>query len=201
MFNIYNYLNINNNSNTAEIIQSYKNKIKVYNNIELNIQQSKEIKILKICLYILSNKKLKKKYNDLLENNKLFNIFNILNNKFNDDNLDNNNLDTNNLDNNNLDNNLIDNNLDNNLIDKINEYNLVDNNLDNNNLDNFNQINDKIHKYNLDNNLDKFNQINNILITNFKDNQHNYKKKKIENNNLTNRIFNDLSSNNINILY
>ena len=182
MFNIYNYLNINNNSNTAEIIQSYKNKIKVYNNIELNIQQSKEIKILKICLYILSNKKLKKKYNDLLENNKLFNIFNILNNKFNDDNLDNNNLDTNNLDNN-----LIDNNL--------------DNNLDDNNLDNFNQINDKIHQYNLDNNLDKFNQINNILITNFKDNQHNYKKKKIENNNLTNRIFNDLSSNNINILY
>lgn len=60
MFNIYNYLNINNNSNIIEIIQSYKNKIKVYNNIELNEQQCKEIKILKICLYILSNKKLKK---------------------------------------------------------------------------------------------------------------------------------------------
>ena len=163
MYNIYNYLNIKYTSNILDIIQAYKNKIKLYNNIELTEQHYKEIKLLKICLYILSNKILKKKYDLLLQNNKSFNIMTILNNKFNNDNL-------------------IDN--------QINEYQFEDNYLYLDNLEN-KQINDLDNVFNNDNKL----------INNLENKQINYKKKKIENSNLTNRIFNELSSNNINILY
>jgi|UniRef100_A0A6C0EEE9 hypothetical protein len=68
MYNFYEFFNISNNSSLKEIINAYKTKIILYNKIDkLSDRQKYEIKMLKIGLYILTNKNLKKKYNKIIE--------------------------------------------------------------------------------------------------------------------------------------
>jgi hypothetical protein len=68
MYNFYEYFNISKNAELSVIINSYKNKILTYNKYpKLTERQIYEIKMLKIGLYILTNKNLKKKYNKLID--------------------------------------------------------------------------------------------------------------------------------------
>lgn len=76
MYNFYEYLNIDVNASNKEILSQYKNKILEYNNFDkLSKRQKYEIKMLKIGLYILTNKKLREKYNKLIniKNNEFIN--------------------------------------------------------------------------------------------------------------------------------
>jgi hypothetical protein len=67
MYNFYEYLNISNTAEVLDIILAYKNKILSYNQCDnFTERQIYEIKILKIALYILTNKNLRKKYDKLL---------------------------------------------------------------------------------------------------------------------------------------
>jgi len=70
MENYYNLLGINTDSTKNEIINAYNYKISKYNNFDLFSNDNiKEIKSLKTALFILCNKKLRKKYNKLIKNN------------------------------------------------------------------------------------------------------------------------------------
>jgi DnaJ-class molecular chaperone len=87
----YNYFNISLDANSNEILNAYRNKIIKFRNISnLDSDQINEIKILKYGLYILLNKKLRIKYNNLIGsldneptamnqeiNDSLDNVFNI----------------------------------------------------------------------------------------------------------------------------
>jgi DnaJ-class molecular chaperone len=69
--NFYELLGVNPNSKSNEIIDAYKNKINKFTNINnFNNQQIHEIKLLKKGLYILINRKLRKKYNSCIGFNK-----------------------------------------------------------------------------------------------------------------------------------
>jgi DnaJ-class molecular chaperone len=63
MNNFYDYFEVMENASTKEIILAYENKITKYNNlVSLTETQINEIKLLKKGLYILTNKKLREKY-------------------------------------------------------------------------------------------------------------------------------------------
>ena len=85
MYNFYEYFNISDKTSISEIIAAYKNKILIYNNYtKLTDRQSYEIKMLKIGLYILTNKNLKKKYNKIINlRNKSVNTLSSINIKSN----------------------------------------------------------------------------------------------------------------------
>ena len=76
MDNFYDILQVNNTSSFNDINLSYKNKllkyIKLQQNETLSSDQIKEIKLLKVALYILTNPNLRTKYDILLkkQNNK-----------------------------------------------------------------------------------------------------------------------------------
>ena len=68
MYNFYEYFCIEHDANIKTIILAYRNKISkyfIYN--DLSDRQIYEIKMLKTGLYILTNKKLRKKYNKLIK--------------------------------------------------------------------------------------------------------------------------------------
>jgi hypothetical protein len=68
MYNFYEYFEITENVNFQEIIEAYKIKIKKYLKYsDLTSRQKYEIKMLKIGLYILTNNKLRNKYNKLIK--------------------------------------------------------------------------------------------------------------------------------------
>jgi len=65
--NYYNLLEINNISNQTEILNAYQNKIKKFRNRNrYDNSEIFEIKLLKKALYILTNQKLKLKYDNIL---------------------------------------------------------------------------------------------------------------------------------------
>jgi len=67
MNNFYSFLEISKNASNREILMVYENKItKFYNLKKLTPEQVGEIKMLKMCLYVLTNSKLRKKYDGLL---------------------------------------------------------------------------------------------------------------------------------------
>ncbi len=66
--NFYNLFEVMSSASTNEILLSYENKITKYNNIKkLSKQQIHEIKMLKTGLYILTNSKLRDKYNSIIK--------------------------------------------------------------------------------------------------------------------------------------
>lgn len=65
--NFYDFFEIKPSSRSKEILNAYKNKISKFRNIaNLNSEQISEIKFLKQCLYILLNKNLRLKYNNII---------------------------------------------------------------------------------------------------------------------------------------
>jgi len=65
--NFYDYFDIKPIANSSEIINAYRNKIIKFRNIRnLNNEQIHEIKTLKHGLYILLNKKLRSKYDNII---------------------------------------------------------------------------------------------------------------------------------------
>ena len=69
--NYYKILNIDKKCNTDEILSAYEFNISKFNNLPfLTENQQNEIKDIKIAKYILSNKKIKDKYDLLLEKKK-----------------------------------------------------------------------------------------------------------------------------------
>ena len=65
--NYYNLLEINNNSPQKEILKAYQNKIKKFRNRNrYDNSEIFEIKLLKKVLYILTNPKLKLKYDNII---------------------------------------------------------------------------------------------------------------------------------------
>jgi DnaJ-class molecular chaperone len=68
MENFYNLFKISKNASNQDIILSYQNSVKKFNNInKLSIEDINEIKTLKTGLYILLNKELRENYNNILE--------------------------------------------------------------------------------------------------------------------------------------
>ncbi len=77
-YNFYEILGVSKDANKQDIILSYKNKIKKYNNLELNDENIHKIKTLKVGLYILINSDLRNKYNEQLSTSNMFdNLFKI----------------------------------------------------------------------------------------------------------------------------
>ena len=174
MYNFYEFFNISNNSSLKEIVNAYKIKIILYNNIEkLSDRQKYEIKMLKIGLYILTNKNLKKKYNKIIEmkDKKTINlntdskIITEIQNSGSDD-----------------------------LVNEIKPKNLLPTEVDdikNNQTLNDNQQNFKPNDNNTlnDFNLDNLFKIDNAWMDNIEKNNEDSKKSKIECNSLSDRIF------------
>lgn len=78
MDNYYQLLEISTDASSEEIIIAYKNKIKLFNFINnLSTLQINQIKQLKIALYILTNLKLRKKYDKHLQDNLMTEISNM----------------------------------------------------------------------------------------------------------------------------
>ena len=79
-YNFYNILGVSNNVTKKEIINAYKNKIKTYNNLNLDDDIIHKIKTLKVGLYILINPILRNKYDEQLKTINMFdNLFKIEN--------------------------------------------------------------------------------------------------------------------------
>ena len=71
MENFYQIFEVMKTASSKEILMAYENKISKFNNLKnLSKEQINEIKILKTGLYILSNEKLRHKYDFLLDSNK-----------------------------------------------------------------------------------------------------------------------------------
>lgn len=69
--NFYNLLDTKKSASNKQIIVAYKNKITKFNNLDtLDKNQIAEIKLLKIALYVLLDRKLKKKYNKIIDKKK-----------------------------------------------------------------------------------------------------------------------------------
>lgn len=69
MNNFYDYFEIMKTASMKEVILAYENKITKYNNlVSFTQEQINEIKLLKKGLYILTNKKLREKYDKKIEN-------------------------------------------------------------------------------------------------------------------------------------
>ena len=73
MKNYYEILNINNNATEDEIYEAYKLKISQFNHLPFHTNKMiTEIKLLKEALYILSDNIKRSKYNNKIQNIKLY---------------------------------------------------------------------------------------------------------------------------------
>ena len=90
MNNFYELFGISNTASTKDIISAYENKINKFSNLKtLNQTQVDEIKMFKVGLHILTNTKLKEKYNKIININNINKSTEPLaNNDINDNNLD-----------------------------------------------------------------------------------------------------------------
>ncbi len=71
-YNFYNILGVANNVSKIDIINAYKNKIKTFNNLQLNDEKIHDIKTLKVGLYILINPILRTKYDEQIKTVNMF---------------------------------------------------------------------------------------------------------------------------------
>ena len=70
--NFYKLLELQSSASRKEIILGYQNKIIKFNNIpRLSNDQINDIKMLKIALYVLLNNKLKQKYDNFIQSEKI----------------------------------------------------------------------------------------------------------------------------------